>query len=172
MGYFHLSSTSLPCSSLCPLLHVTVHCQSPGPSWCHELGAPQSPRLPSWMLFQPRPLPGASGRRISALLCTIGGGLPRFKTLCPVYLSLTSKSPRGLPHQALLSFTLTTAWLACVASYYWLLTGLEEPTLLFPCSSLAEELLGLPSQSAFSFITHSSCRGVFYRDSTGTKMKK
>ena len=119
---------------------MTVHCQSPGPSWCHELGAPQSPRLPSWMLFQPRPLPGASGRRISALLCTIGGGLPRFKTLCPVYLSLTSKSPQGLPHQALLSFTLTTAWLACVASYYWLLTGLEEPTLLFPCSSLAEVL--------------------------------
>ena len=110
------------------------------------LGAPQSTRLPTWMFFQPWPLPVASARLISALLCTIGDDLPCFKTTdapdtMPSLLILDFQKPSGSappgPGPELYSHNCA----ACLCpSYYWFLPGLEKPTLLFPCSSLAEVL--------------------------------
>lgn len=183
MGYFHLSSASLPCSSLCPLLHLTVHCHPPGPCQCHMLGAPQSTRLPTWMFFQPWPLPVASARLISALLCTAGDDLPRFKTTdapdtMPSLLILDFQKPSGSappgPGPELYSHNCA----ACLCRQLLLvpswLRGPNAPlSLLLTCRGAPKgELLGLPSHTAFSFITHSSCRSVFYRDSRGTKVKK
>lgn len=173
MGYFHLSSTSLPCSSLCPLLHVTVHCQSPGPSWCHELGAPQSPRLPSWMLFQPRPLPGASGRRISALLCTIGGGLPRFKTAdapdtMPSLLILDFQKPSGSapPGTAELYSHNCMACLCrqLLLAPYWL-RGTNAPlSLLLTCRGAAWAPITECFQFHHTFFLQGCLLQRFYRD--------
>lgn len=181
MGYFHSSSTSLPCSSLCPLLHFTAHCHSP--SQCHILGAPQSTRLPTGMVFQPWPLLVASGRLVSALLRAIRDDLPRFKTTdapdtMPSLLILDSRKPSGSapPGTGPERYSHNcTARLCCQPLLVpcWLGGASSPLSLRLTCRGVPKGgLLGLPSHTAFSFTTHSSHRRVFYRASTGTKMKK
>lgn len=147
------------------------------------LGAPQSTRLPTWMFFQPWPLPVASGRLVSALLCAIGDDLPRFKTTdapdtMPSLLILDFQKPSGSAPPGTGPELYSQNCTACLCHQPLLvpcwLRGTNTPlSLRLTCRGVAKgELLGLPSLTALSFITHSSCRRVFYRDSTGTKMKK
>ena len=135
------------------------------------------------MFFQPWPLPFDSGRLVSALLCAIRDDLPCFKTTdapdtMPSLLILDFRKPSGsappgtgperYSHNCTARLCRQPLLVPC-----WL-GGTSSPLYLrLTCRGVPKGgLLGLPSHTAFSFITHSSHRRVFYRASTGTKMKK